>query len=344
MDRKTQILYTIINSYIKDGKAVGSRTIAKTTNINVSPATIRNDMSDLEDMGLLTKTHTSSGRIPSDKAYRQYIDAIIELGIDNFDTPQLAHDSVEDTSNAIDSLIENATDILARVTNYASISLMPNMNETRLRHFKAFPMGTHEIVLIYIYDNKAVKNNLVKLSKPFNESQLDLVERVIRSHINGKKIQDIENIINNLNVDLGMNQYLFNELKNIISRDIKKDTVVKFNIKGLTNLLSYDEFSNLEESKRLMEEIKRKNILTHLMVRELNEDMEIYIGEESGFEELKDFSVILGSFSSKGKIGKIGVIGPKRMEYMRVVRDIKLMVSYINSMANLWGVYGKEWR
>ena len=335
MDRKTQILYTIINSYIKDGKAVGSRTIAKTTNINVSPATIRNDMSDLEDMGLLTKTHTSSGRIPSDKAYRQYIDAIIELGIDNFDTPQLAHDSVEDTSNAIDSLIENATDILARVTNYASISLMPNMNETRLRHFKAFPMGTHEIVLIYIYDNKAVKNNLVKLSKPFNESQLDLVERVIRSHINGKKIQDIENIINNLNVDLGMNQYLFNELKNIISRDIKKDTVVKFNIKGLTNLLSYDEFSNLEESKRLMEEIKRKNILTHLMVRELNEDMEIYIGEESGFEELKDFSVILGSFSSKGKIGKIGVIGPKRMEYMRVVRDIKLMVSYINSMANL---------
>lgn len=340
MDRKEKILYSIISSYIKDGKAVGSRTLSKSMGLDVSPATIRNDMSDLEDMGLLEKTHVSSGRIPSDKAYRQYVDTIIELGVERFEIPQLAHRSIDETSNAIDSLIDNATEILSLTTNYAAMSLMPNMGEIRLKHFKIFPMSTHEIVIIYVYDNRAVKSNAVKLNKPFNESQLDVVERILRSKIEGEKLCDIENILINIDHDIGNSQYLIDEITSFILKDIKKDTKVKFSIQGLENLLYFNEFSKVEETKPLLDKIEKDKILVKLMIKELDEDIEVYVGKETGFKELENFSVVLGKFGKGNMIGKIGVLGPKRMEYSKVIRDIDLMRQYINSMASLGGIYG----
>lgn len=335
MDRKLKILYAIINSYIVNGEPVGSRTLSKNLGINASSATIRNDMSDLEDMGLLEKTHISSGRIPSEKAYRFYIDKLLEYGIDNYHIPQITDSREKDTSIELEAIINNATNFLASITNYAAISLMPDMKDVILRHFAIFPLNNHDLVLVYIYDNQVVKNKVVKLKRPFNKLQISYVERLLKSRIEDRSLSEISDLLGIYEIKLENGQYILDELIPEIKESIDADAGVKYKIEGTTNLLQYDEFSDANNTRTIIESLKDSQTIIPLLAKNVGEDIEIYIGRENGIEEYKDLSIILGSFKIKGNLtGKLGVIGPVRMEYLKVIRDVSLMCRYISLISN----------
>lgn len=336
--RKVTILKAIINSYIDNAEAVGSRTISKKYELGVSPATIRNEMSDLEEMGFLIQPHTSSGRIPTDKAYRYYVDDLWKkvMGSNNPNINQLRN-IIEEKSNEMDSVFKNSVRILSQFTKYTSFIIAPQLKQSTIKRIQLVPITDKRILLVLVLQNNIVKQVMLNLNSPIPLDQIDRISASLSEKLNGYKLEDMDSIKDSLIQELyhlreGSTESLLVMLPFLMEQISKLED---FNVysDGLTNILDLPEYNDVVKAREFISFVEDKNSLAKLYQFTGENDLNISIGRENEYEELRDCSLITATYKLNGKlIGKIGVIGPTRMDYNKVILTVKSISNAMNEI------------
>ncbi len=338
-DRKMRVLYAIIDSYITTAEPIGSRTISKSFNLGVSSATIRNEMSDLEELGYLNKTHTSSGRVPSDKAYRLYVDSFIKLDNETINKKQKMEirNALERESKELDQLIQNSARLLSHITSYTALALSPQIKETRIKHVQLLPIDEYQILLILVNENGLVKNTVFKTEQAIPENQLNAITNMLN-----ERLRNIS--FNQLNKD--SLKGMFNEfykykdeverLIPIINKSVESMDSIDLYADGIGMLLNFPEYKDIDKVKSLMSFIEDKDQLMNILLMDsISRDINISIGQENIYAPLKECSIITATYKLEGEtVGKIGIIGPTRMDYLRLIKTLRIFSDNISEIIN----------
>lgn len=331
-ERKIKILNSIISSYIESKEPVGSRSLSKGFDIGVSAATIRNEMSDLEELGYLEKLHTSSGRVPSNRGYRLYVDKLLSdeipfTGVTNqiFDMRKLKE------SSEFNEVIRNATKMLSAVTNYTAVALIPELNNVRLKYINVVMLSPRDLVVVYIYNSKAVHSDIIRLKAPTDQETIDLVNSILSSTLLDLNYEEIVKLLHSGVYNVLKNKHLvLNSLIPVIGKTNIENGKSKIVYEGLGNVFVYNK-ADLDENQEIITILKDDKSIEDLLVSNMDSLLQVYIGEEIGVEGLENFSIITTTFRNRqGLKGKIGVIGPNSMRYDKVIADIMLINKYIN--------------
>ncbi|WP_130806610.1 heat-inducible transcriptional repressor HrcA [Senegalia massiliensis] len=322
--RKLKILQAIIHNYITNAEPIGSRTISKRYNLGVSPATIRNEMSDLEELGFLLQPHTSAGRIPSNKAYRLYVNKLTEEQnltkekLNNLDKKMLKE------IGRVEELIENSASILSKLTNYTSLAIAPQLKLSNIKHIQLVPVDDLRVLLVIVTDSGIVKNTILRLDNIVSNDQLNIISNLLTEKLKGKMIGGIGKI---LEKDITNNMYEYKDilesLVSTINNSFSNIDEIESYSNGITKIFNFPEYNDIEKAKSFISFIQNKENVIDMLLNKDIEDMNnlgIYIGEENMYDEIKNCSLITATYRVNGRIiGKIGVIGPTRMEYSKVI-------------------------
>lgn len=352
--RKVTILKAIISSYIDNAEAVGSRTISKKYELGVSPATIRNEMSDLEEMGFLVQPHTSSGRIPTDKAYRYYVDDLWKntQGAQDKNIKQIIR-IIDEEANELDSILRNSVRILSQFTKYTSFIVAPQLKKAVIKRIQLVPVDESKVLLVIVMQNNIVKQVMLKLNRPMPFEQMDKISSTLSQKLNGYKLEDInaelkESLIQELyHIRENAGDSLY-ELLNFLTNNLEKIENLNVYSDGITNILNLPEYNDLDKAREFISFVEDKNSVAKLFQTVDENDMTVSIGHENPYKQLSDCSLITATYKFNGKIiGKIGVIGPTRMDYQKVISAVKSMSEAMNEIIDQNFAEqdkNKEWR
>lgn len=339
-DRKMKVLYAIIDSYIIGAEPIGSRTITKQYDIGVSSATIRNEMSDLEELGFLIKPYSSAGRIPSDKAYRLYVDGLLNMKEAKLDMKKKNQikDILASESREIDELLKNSSRILSALTSYTAVAISPQLEDSTIKHIQLIPIDASQILLVLVSNNGVVKNSIFRLKDEVPEDQVEVLSNFLNAKLKGLTIKEVNS---NMGQEVFKELYQFKNILENIVPDISKlmediDNIDLYS-EGINKILNFPEYKDLEKAKSFMNFFEDKDSVVDILLKSpLSKNIDIIIGEENTYAPLKDCSLITTTYTIGDKtIGKIGVIGPTRMEYIRVINILKLFSKNITELINL---------
>ena len=332
-ERKLKILQAIIADFIRTAEPVGSRTISKNYDLGISPATIRNEMSDLEELGYLTHPHTSSGRVPSEKAYRLYVNQMMnkrELTAEekNSISMQLSSNVTE-----LENLVQRAAHVLSEITNLTAFALTPRKDQDTLKYINLLPVDERTAVLMLVSESGKVSNTAVKLDKPISDETLQLLAKTMTYNYRGKTLSEALtfDIIKAVKSDAeAMTMFEKNIVPNFV-RTLEDMLNVHLYMDGLTNIFSLPEYNDLDKAKMFLEMVNRKEDLTKTLINREN-GVIITIGNENQNEMMQDCSLISATYHVDGKmVGKIGVIGPTRMKYGEVTSVVEYLTDNISN-------------
>lgn len=330
-ERKIKILQAIINDYINTAEPVGSRTIAKKYDFGISPATIRNEMADLEDMGFIEQLHSSSGRKPSDKGYRLYVDKLMKL-------PQL---SIEEENlikgqllNAalyeVEKIVKQATQLLSEITKLTCIVKTPSANKSYIKSIQLISVDSNNILAVIITDTGLIKNTVIRIKKPVSTEILAKLTYILNARLRNLTIEDINlSVINFLKSDLINFEEIFDAIIPVLHESLCCSEVSEIYLEGTTNIFNYPEYNDIDKAREFLYLLNNKENIKGML--NLTNNISITIGEENNLEEAKDLSIISGIYSIDGRpLGAIGVIGPTRIPYSKVVTVLSKIVKIIN--------------
>lgn len=336
-ERKLKVLYAIINGYIIGGEPIGSRTISKHYDLGVSSATIRNEMSDLEDLGFLNKPHTSAGRIPSDKAYRLYVNGLLKLEKANMDMDKKKEimNILSKESKELDQLLQNSAKVLSAITSYTSLAISPQLKSNKIKHIQLIPIDDSQILLIIVSDSDIVKNTIFKPDEKIPTDQLNMISKFLNDKLKGKVFGDIIN-----NVDYNeINNYknTIEKIIPVINNSIDTNETIDVYFDGITKIFNFPEYKDIDKAKSFISFIEDKELLLDVLLEdEFSDEINIIIGNENIYAPIKDCSIITATYTFGGKtIGKIGVIGPTRMDYLKLINTLKLFSTNITEIIDL---------
>ncbi|MDD3766985.1 MAG: heat-inducible transcriptional repressor HrcA [Eubacteriales bacterium] len=334
-DRKKAILEAVIESYIENAEPVGSRTIAKRKQLNISPATVRNEMADLEEMGLLEQPHTSAGRIPSDLGYRVYVDKLMKRYELTADEINRMRSLMQLKISEMDSLIREITNIYSRLINYTVIATMPEQKQATIKHFQIMPIDSHNILLIVVTDSKMVKETKITLTRPITLYDAVQISSVLNESLAGVPCKDINiSSIKGLQSELYEYDEIIQPILDFVYECISTEDNAKIFYGGITNLLNFPEYSNINRARELLEYLDNKSNIQRVIAHRQHEKVKILIGSENNAIELNDCSVVLSPYQIDGRaIGTIGLIGPTRMNYSKAVSNIEFLAGQLNRLS-----------
>ena len=339
-ERKQKILEAIIRNYMETGEPVGSRTVSKSTDLNLSSATIRNEMSDLEEMGYILQPHTSAGRIPSDKAYRLYVDTILQRKDE--EVSEMKELMVE-KADKIDLLLQQVAKLLAQNTNYTSMVTKPKYQHKRIKFIQLNQMSERQLLVIVVLDNNHVSNKFINLMTDADENVIAQMNFLMNTALTGLDFTEINMaIMQQIKEKAGEYGELASSILDCISEVMTEEDDSEIYTSGATNILKYPELSDKEKMTGLLSTFEEKQMLSAWANDEPPEDdkehgIQVYIGEESPVESMKDCSVVTATYRIKeGVYGKIGIVGPKRMDYEKVVGTLE------NCMQQLDDIFKKK--
>lgn len=333
-DRKLEILFSIINSYILDGEPIGSKSLASEYNMNISPATIRNEMSALEKMGLLEKAHTSSGRLPSDKGYRMFVDYILEYKLKAFK----ANVSDEMISlldkryhNAKD-IVETATKLLADMTKLTAVSVTLTNEIKRINNIKLIRVSDFQVLLVCVFDNGLVINEKIYLDHEITSDELNFINNVIEETLVGSDINKIDDNLKLLQLSLLRDYY---DLVDIMEKRLESKSLDEVDrevqIEGLGNIFNFKEYDDLSKAREFIKLFDSKDRVNKIIGDMINNDLNISIGYENQIDELKNNTVISSHFKVNNDIvGNIAVVGLTRLNYLEVISNIMMISNLLN--------------
>lgn len=315
-----RILRAVTNDYIDTAEPVGSRTLAKKYDLGVSPATIRNEMADLEESGYLHQPYTSAGRIPSDKGYRFYVDQLMDrYQWTEEERIRLRH-QIETQQHAIEDMIHSTARILAWLTNQIALVLAPNLSSASFRHVQYVPLDPYSVLIVMVLDPGFVQNRLVRLSGPISPEQLSRITEFCNSRLVGISVADIgRSLISELR-DVIVDGALFEATLELLYRGLAKTRSERVYMDGSVNLLSHPEFKDVERARALFEVLEDAEMMWEILdVGMEGTGLRVRIGQENRREEIQDCSVVTATYSIGGEtIGTIGILGPTRMDYSRI--------------------------
>lgn len=338
-DRKIKILYAVIRNYLETGEPVGSRTISKYTDLNLSSATIRNEMSDLEELGYIIQPHTSAGRIPTDKAYRFYVDTIMEEK--DREISELKGMIVE-TEGKMDRVLKNVAKLLATNTNYASVVSAPQYQRNKLKFIQLSKVDSNQILAVIVVEGNVIKNNIIQVTEPLNDETILKLNILLNTNLNGLSIDEINlAMISTLKQQAGIHSDIVGEVIDAVAEAIRADEDLQIYTSGATNILKYPELADHQKAGELITAFEEKEMLAKLAAKSIEDEsdtgIQVYIGEESPIQSMKDCSVVTATYDlGQGMKGSIAVVGPKRMDYEKVVGTLRTM------MTELENIYGKD--
>ncbi len=324
-NRKKRILQAIIEEYINTAEPVSSNALLNSCGLDCSSATIRNEMSELEKKGYLDKTHTSSGRIPSAKGYRYYVDELIKD--DNISLEEIKYIStkLETKINEIEDLTKITANTISEITHYTTLLIGPKTTNQIIEEIKFLLLGTRMLMAVILTDTGLVKETIIKFDEDITEKQVQNMNYIFNNKLKGQPIETI---------DRPLEEYIYDEMtysikviKPIIEQIKKILEEEKIYLEGTNKSFDLPEFNSLEVAKNFVNILDTKEVVSDMLNSGFAEDINVYIGEENEKEELKDFSVVTFKHKVAGKdMGTIGIIGPKRMDYSKVISVMK----YIN--------------
>ena len=339
-ERKQKILEAIIRNYMETGEPVGSRTVSKYTDLNLSSATIRNEMSDLEEMGYILQPHTSAGRIPSDKAYRLYVDTILQRKDE--EVSEMKELMVE-KADKIDLLLKQVAKLLAQNTNYTSMVTKPKYQHKRIKFIQLNPMGERQLLVLVVLDNNHVSNKFINLEEDLDENIAAQMNFLMNTALTGLDFTEINMaIMQQIKDKAGDYVDLASSILDCVSEVMSEEDDSEIYTSGATNILKYPELSDKENMTGLLSTFEEKQMLAAWANdsppdEEQEHGIQVYIGEESPVESMKDCSVVTATYKIKeGVYGKIGIVGPKRMDYEKVVGTLE------NCMQQLDDIFKKK--
>ncbi len=321
-DRARHFLKVLIERYIRDGQPVGSRTLAKDAGTDLSPATIRNVMADLEEMGLVTSPHTSAGRVPTVLGYRFFVDSLISLRpLDERDINRLR--SQLGGEEGPQQLLESASRLLSGITHMAGVVMVPRHERLVIRELQFIPLSERRVLAILVTSQGEVFNRIVETSRSFSRSELEQASRFINQHYAGHDLETIKQLlVEEMSQHKRDMDRLMGEALTIADRALEVPPGEdEFLVTGQTNLMDFDELAQLDRLKELFEAFSEKQELLHLLERCTRaQGVQLFIGEESGYGPLEQCSLVTASYSAGDQVvGVLGVIGPTRMAYDRVI-------------------------
>ncbi len=324
-ERKKKILGAIIEEYINTAEPVSSNSLLNNYGLECSSATIRNEMSELEKQGYLDKTHTSSGRIPSAKGYRYYVDELIKD--DNISLEEIKYISskLETKINEIEDLTKITANTISEITHYTTLLIGPKTTNQIIEEIKFMLLGTRMIMAVILTDSGLVKETIIKFEEDITEKQVQNINYIFNNKLRGQPLETINRPLEEYIYDEMI--YSINVIKPIIEQIKKILEEEKIYLEGTNRSFELPEFNSLEVAKNFVNILDTKEVVSDMLNTGFAEDINVYIGEENEKEELKDFSVVTFKHKVQGKdIGTIGIIGPKRMDYSKVISVMK----YIN--------------
>lgn len=342
-ERKLKILQAIISDFIKTAEPVGSRTLSKKFDLGISPATIRNEMADLEEMGYLTHPHTSAGRVPSEMAYRLYVNEMMGKSELSDEMKTAISNQLYDNVMELEKTVQHAAKILSDITNLTSFAMTPTKERDTLKYINLLPVDETTVVLMIVSDSGKVSNTALRLNVPYTEENLELLSKTMTYNFRGKTISEAlaTNIIESVRSDMEAMSGLAQNVMPNFMRTLEQMLDVNLYMDGLTNIFSIPEYnSDIDRAKTFLEMLGKKDDFTKTLVNRENGVM-ITIGHENTDDTMKDCSVITATYHVNGELaGKIGVIGPTRMQYGEITSVIEYLTDNISNAFKLTG--GKD--
>ena len=319
--RKLQILQAVIQDYISSGEPVGSRTIAKKYGMGISPATIRNEMSDLEEMGYLQQPHTSAGRIPSDKAYRLYVDKLMETRNLTPDEAQRIREICNQKTTEIEEIIEQVANILSDINNYTSVVLGPRLNKVLIRRIELIAIDRQYALLLVVTSAGIIKDTLIRIPDNIDAGYLERISNMLTKYYRDKTFADV-NIkhATDLQKELMRQKEFIRNILDALTNSIANKRQSDIYLGGTANIFNFPEYQDIIKARDFLNLMENKDILYNLFSQYEEDDVVIVIGTENEYNEMQDCSVVMGTYSIGDKVlGSMGLIGPTRMEYSKVV-------------------------
>ncbi len=338
-ERKLKILQAIISDYVRSAEPVGSRTLSKKYDLGISPATIRNEMADLEEMGYLTHPHTSAGRVPSDKAYRLYVNALMEKKELSREEKLVIAQRLQGNINEFEKTIEHAAAVLSEITNLTSFAMTPAQNNDTLKFINLLPVDEQTVVLMIVAESGKISNTALRMKVPYTEDNLQLLAKTMTYNYKGKTISEALtlNIIENVESDItAMSGLAANVMPNFM-KTLEDMLNVNLYMEGLTNIFDIPEYNDLGRARSFLNMLSQKEDFTRKLL-EREDGIIVTIGEENADDIMQDCSLITATYHVDGKmVGKIGVIGPTRMQYSEVTSIIEYLTDNLNNVFKLEG-------
>lgn len=323
-ERKKRILEAVIEEYNATAEPVGSTKIANDYKLGFSPATIRNEMANLEELGYLEQPHVSAGRVPSSLGYRFYVDSIMQEKKLTPTEKQLIDQMLKEDVTKFETLIKEASNIIARLTNYASIAIGPAMDNCKVEEIKLVKIGQDRLMIVILADNGIIKESIIKYTGQIPEENIEIFNNYLNYKLRGMNFNDIYDNINEY-----VESELYNISTNIVPLVVELNNLLVNNnaeiyMDGTKNLLDLPELKKEETLKNFLNIIETQDALKEMLKNGYDGNINVYIGQENAFEDLKDFTIITYKQKINDKeIGTIGLIGPKRMDYKKVIPVIK---------------------
>jgi len=338
-DRSGQILRALVAQYIRDGQPVGSRTLAKLSGLNLSPATIRNVMADLEEYGFVAAPHTSAGRVPTAKGYRFFVDTLVKLQpLAAADVTRLNNQLVDEAGGDSKMLAEAASVALSSLTRMAGVVTLPKQKHATLRQVEFLPLSNQRILAILVVNDREVQNRVLFVDRAYSESELRRAANYLNENFIGQDIRDVRiRILGELQATReSMNKLMIDAIAVAEQAlDVNAERT-EFVVSGETCLMQFEELSDLDKLRNLFEAFSAQREILHLLDRSIAADgVQIFIGEESGYRILDDCSVVTAPYRIDDEIvGVLGVIGPTRMAYERVIPIVDITARLVGAALN----------
>ena len=334
-DRQHIILKAIIQNYLETGEPVGSRTLSKSTDLNLSSATIRNEMADLEDMGYIFQPHTSAGRIPSDKGYRLYVDMLMA------DKEQELSDLknvVLEKSDKVDKVLKQAARVLANNTNYATMISAPINHKNTLKFIQLSQVDPEQIVAVIVMTGNVIKNKIIEVDEELGNETMLKLNMLLNTSLNGMSIEEINlGLIARLKDQAGIHSKVISDVLDAVADIIHVEDDMEIYTCGATNIFKYPELSDKQSAQEIISAFEEKQQLAELVTETLsneeNTGIQVYIGDETPVKTMKDCSVVTATYElGEGMRGTIGIIGPKRMDYEHVMKTLQILKNELDTL------------
>ena len=336
-ERKVKILKAIIQNYQETGEPVGSRTISKYSDLQLSSATIRNEMADLEEMGLIVQPHTSAGRIPTDKGYRLYVDHMME---DNKKEVADMKDFLIERVDRVELILKQMAKLLAMNTNYATMITGPNYNHTKLKFIQLSRVDAHKLLAVIVVEGNIIKNTMFDIVEEVSDEELLSLNLLLNTKLNGLTIQEINlGIIKEMERQAGIHSGVVSSVLDAVAEAIRVEQEdIQIYTSGATNIFKYPELSDGKTASELINTLEEKKDLGAIVKKTLEEEnpgegIQVYIGDEMPVQTMRDCSVVTANYDlGDGMRGTVGIIGPKRMDYEKVVNTLRTLMSQLENV------------
>ena len=334
-ERKKKILQAVIRNYLETGEPVGSRTISKYTDLNLSSATIRNEMADLEEMGYILQPHTSAGRIPSDKGYRFYVDTMMEEK--EREVVEMKEMLVE-RQDKMETLLKQVAKVLAQNTQYATMVSAPQVKRNKLKFIQLSRVDANQLLAVIVIEGNVIKNNILNVDADLSDETLLKLNILLNTNLNGLSMDEINlGMISVMKQQAGIHSDIVSEVIDAVAEAIRAEEDLEIYTSGTNNIFRYPELADQQKASELINTFEEKQMLGELLQDasggEENTGIQVYIGAETPVQSMKDCSVVTATYElGDGMKGTIGIVGPKRMDYDKVVSTLRTIQTQLDEL------------